>query len=231
MKLSTKNSVYAGICLLVALIGVGPELHRDHVQHRQEARQTEVAKSNQAKTNPTRDTQSSNRLAPNLTNPASHMRKPIDWHQPSETIPYPDLTKVKHFWVKVSLKKNRTYLYDGNKVIYIMYSTGGLYVKDPATGKKKSMTPTGTYYAQKERGNSFFNRSLNEGANYYVSWLDHGKYLFHSVPTKAGGTYNVKEANKLGKSTGSHGCIRLSIPDARWMSKNLPVGTKIVIVN
>ena len=70
-----------------------------------------------------------------------------------------------------------------------------------------------------------------EGANYYVSWKDHGVYLFHSVPTKASGAYNVEEAEKLGKSTGSHGCIRLSIPDAKWMSANLPVGTKIVIEN
>ena len=110
-----------------------------------------------------------------------------------------------------------------------MYSTGGMYRKDPQTGQMKSMTPTGTFYAQAERGDSFFNQSLNEGANYWVSWKDHGTYLFHSVPTKAGGAYNEKEAAKLGKSTGSHGCIRLSIPDAKWMAANLPVGTKIVI--
>lgn len=156
---------------------------------------------------------------------------PIDWHKSSETAPYPDLATAKNFWVKVSLKKNRTYLYDGKKLLYTMYSTGGMYKKNPQTEKLESMTPTGTYYAQAERGDSFFNSSLNEGANYYVSWLDHGTYLFHSVPTVAGGAYNVKEADKLGKSTGSHGCIRLSIPDAQWMSTHLPVGTKIVIVN
>lgn len=133
--------------------------------------------------------------------------------------------------LRLVLKKNRTYLYDGKKLIYTMYSSGGMYVKNPQTGKEESMTPTGTYYAQAERGNSFFNQALGEGANYYVSWLNHGTYLFHSVPTQAGGSYNVKEADKLGKSTGSHGCIRLSIPDAQWMSSHLPVGTKIKIVN
>ncbi|QLL70766.1 L,D-transpeptidase family protein [Lactobacillus sp. 3B(2020)] len=169
--------------------------------------------------------------ASTLTASSAHMRTPIDWRKSSETVSYPDLSKVKNFWIKVSLKQNRTYLYDGNKLIYTMYSTGGMYKKNPQTGKLESMTPTGTFYAQAERGTSFFNSSLNEGANYYVSWKDHGVYLFHSVPTKAGGAYNVKEADKLGKSTGSHGCIRLSIPDAKWMSANLPVGTKIVIEN
>lgn len=156
---------------------------------------------------------------------------PIDWHKSSETIPYPDLTKTKNLWIKVSLTKNRTYLYAGSKLIYTMYSTDGMYKKDSHTGRRKSMTPTGTFYIQAERGDSFYNQALGEGANYYVSWLHHGEYLFHSVPTTADGSYNIKEANKLGRSPGSHGCIRLSIPDAQWMSTNLPVGTKVEIVN
>lgn len=161
----------------------------------------------------------------------SNMRTPIDWQKSSETIPYPDLSKVKNLWVKVSLKGNRTYLYDGSKIIYTMYSSGGVYQKDAKTGKMKSATPTGTFYVQAERGDSFFNQELGEGANYYVSWLNHGEYLFHSVPTKADGSYNLKEAAKLGKSTGSHGCIRLSVPDAKWMEQNLPEGTKVVIAD
>ncbi|MDM8219293.1 MULTISPECIES: L,D-transpeptidase [Limosilactobacillus] len=161
----------------------------------------------------------------------SNMRTPIDWQKSSETIPYPDRSKVKDLWVKVSLKGNRTYLYDGSKIIYTMYSSGGVYQKDDKTGKMKSATPTGTFYVQAERGDSFFNQELGEGANYYVSWLNHGEYLFHSVPTKADGSYNLKEAAKLGKSTGSHGCIRLSVPDAKWMEQNLPEGTKVVIAD
>lgn len=161
----------------------------------------------------------------------SNMRTPIDWQKSSETIPYPDLSKVKDLWVKVSLKGNRTYLYDGSKIIYTMYSSGGVYQKDAKTGKMKSATPTGTFYVQAERGDSFFNQELGEGANYYVSWLNHGEYLFHSVPTKADGSYNLKEAAKLGKSTGSHGCIRLSVSDAKWMEQNLPEGTKVIIAD
>lgn len=222
MKITTKNLIYACICLVVATIGVGPEIHRDRM-HKQKEPQVVIATTNNSTPKNNVNSQSNTHC--------SHMRTPIDWHKSSETVPYPDLSKVNDFWIKVSLKKNRTYLYDGKKLIYTMYSSGGMYVKNPQTGKEESMTPTGTYYAQAERGNSFFNQALGEGANYYVSWLNHGTYLFHSVPTQAGGSYNVKEADKLGKSTGSHGCIRLSIPDAQWMSSHLPVGTKIKIVN
>lgn len=184
-----------------------------------------------ASSNTVSTTAKSKATAKDSSSEDSNMRTPIDWQKSSETIPYPDLSKVKNLWVKVSLKGNRTYLYDGSKIIYTMYSSGGVYQKDAKTGKMKSTTPTGTFYVQAERGDSFFNQELGEGANYYVSWLNHGEYLFHSVPTKADGSYNLKEAAKLGKSTGSHGCIRLSVPDAKWMEQNLPEGTKVVIAD
>lgn len=215
------NFTYGIICIFIAILGISPEIARIHAQNAKIVKQIQVTPTKNGSSAPSNI---------NSTDP-SDMRKPINWHKSSEAKPYPNLSKTKHLWVEVSLKNNRTYLYDGDKLIYTMYSTGGMYVKDPQTGKRKSMTPTGTFYVESERGDHFFNQNLGEGANYYVSWLGHGTYLFHSVPTKANGSYNVAEADKLGKSTGSHGCIRLSIPDAQWMSKNLPVGTKVKIVN
>lgn len=208
-----KHWIYALFCLAVVLIAMGSEMH---------------AATNRETTSDSQSTTTTKKAKSVKDN--DHMRTPINWRKSSETVPYPDLNKVKNFWIKVDLKKNRTYLYDGNKVIYTMYSTGGVYKKDKKTGQMKSVTPTGTFYIQQERGESFFNQSLNEGANYYVSWKNHGEYLFHSVPTRAGGAYNEKEAAKLGKTQGSHGCIRLSVPDAKWMEQNLPVGTKVEIV-
>lgn len=157
------------------------------------------------------------------------LRTPIDWQKSSETKPYPNLDQVNDFWVKVDLKKNRTYLMSGTKVLYTMYSSGGVYHHDEESGKYESYTPTGTFYIEPERGDSFFNAGLNEGANNWISFKDHGIYLFHSVPTDASGNYNVKEAKKLGKQPASHGCIRLSVPDSKWMSTNLKTGTKVVI--
>lgn len=214
MSKKIKYWVYGLFCLAVILLAVVPQLHSPH----QRAQQT------------TTHHEAASRPVQRETSSSQHMRTPIDWRKSSETVPYPDLNKVKDLWVKVDLKGNRTYLYDGQKVIYTMYSTGGIYEKDAKTGKMKSATPTGTFHVQQERGDSFYNAKLQEGANYYTSWLNHGEYLFHSVPTKADGSYNQKEAAKLGKTQGSHGCIRLSVPDARWMEQNLPVGTKVVVV-
>ena len=165
------------------------------------------------------------------TTVSHHMRTPINWHKPSETVAYPNLATTKNLWIKVALKKCRVYIMSGKKVIYTMYCSGGVYQRNPKTHKMVSTTPTGTFHIQNVRGDSFFNNKLGEGANYYVSWKDNGVYLFHSVPTKANGQYNVKEAKKLGKHPGSHGCIRLSVADAKWFHTAVPTGTKVVITN
>lgn len=156
------------------------------------------------------------------------LRKEGTWKKKSEKKKHPKLTSSKGLVIRVSLKGNRVYIIKHGKVVYTMLSTAGTYKKNG-----KSHTPTGTYQIQEGRGDNFFNQGLNEGANNWVSWdPDNANvYLFHSVPTKADGSYNLKEAKKLGKTQGSHGCVRLSVPDSRWLMNNAPVGTKVVIKN
>lgn len=159
----------------------------------------------------------------------SHMRTPIDYRKSSETIPYP-LSKVVHsknFWIRVKISKSRAYLMNGNKRVYTMYCSAGKMVEK--NGKKVSDTPTGTFHLQAEHGKTFYNASVKSGGNYYRSYHDHGSYLIHTVPIDGQGHYIKSEAKKLGKEPASHGCVRLSIPDAKWVYHNVPVGTKLVI--
>lgn len=216
MQAKTKRLIYIVFCLVIAGIIIVPAVHH----HR--------AASQQAASKPTAKVVKQKNTAKASSN---HMRTPIDWKKSSETVPYPDLNKVKDLWVKVNIKKNRVYLYDGSHKIYTMYCSAGVYKKDPKTGKMKSATPTGTFHVEQERGDKFYNSSVKVGANYYVSWHDHGQYLFHSVPTDKDGHYIKSEAAKLGKSTASHGCVRLSVADAKWMEQNLPTGTKVVVTD
>lgn len=90
-------------------------------------------------------------------------------------------------------------------------------------------TPKGTFEIQAERGDHFYNAQSGEGANYWVSFKDHGIYLFHTVPVDANGNYVVSEAEQLGKSSNSHGCVRLSVADAKWFYENIKTGTKVVV--
>lgn len=154
------------------------------------------------------------------------MRTPIDYNKPSETKPYPKLSQYPGFWIKVSTKRQRVYIMSkSNKILYTMYcSSGNLKSKNTAS-------PTGTYHIQAERGDYFYSSSEHEGALNYVSWHDHGVYMFHSVPVDQNRHVIKSEAQKLGKTSASHGCIRLSFPDSHWICHHVPEGTKVVIVN
>ncbi|SMH69231.1 Ykud domain protein [Latilactobacillus curvatus] len=145
---------------------------------------------------------------------------PIDWRAPSENKPYPNLDEQPDLWVDVSIAQQRVYLENDNDLLYTMHAS---------TGSPESPTPTGTFYIEAEHGDSFFNANSGEGAKYWRSFLDHGIYLFHSVPTDEAGNFIPEEAEQLGKKANSHGCIRLSVADAQWFYTAIPYNTKVVI--
>lgn len=126
---------------------------------------------------------------------------------------YPSVAKYPHLWIKVSLAQQRVYLMNGNTVLYKMYCSTGYY----------GPTPKGTHHIQAERGAMF------ASARYWVSWKDHGVYLFHTTPINSKGQYIKAEANYLGRSPHSHGCVRLTVPDAYWLYKHIRYNTKVVI--
>ena len=91
-------------------------------------------------------------------------------------------------------------------------------------------TPMGTFYVQSEKGEWFYNNSEHEGAKYYVSWKNHGEFLFHTVAMDKNGNVIEEEAKKLGQKA-SHGCFRLTISDTKWLYDHIPVKTKVVVRN
>lgn len=150
------------------------------------------------------------------------MRTPVNWRKSSETVAYPDVKKYPDLSIKVSLKQQRMYLLDHKRVLYTMYVSTGV----PSADRK---TPRGTYHVQAERGKYFYSDSVGEGAYYWVSWLNHGEYLFHSTPVDAQGHFIQSDAADLGKKPSSHGCVHLSVADAKWVYQNIKYGTKVII--
>ena len=137
-----------------------------------------------------------------------------DWNSPSQEAAYPDLSRVRNLNVQVSIANQQVYVRDGDSVIYTMIASTGV----------NDCTPRGTYTVN-GRGASFMNPD-GMGANNWVQFL--GNYLFHSVPIDRSGAYIVSEAQKLGRPA-SHGCVRLTIPDSRWLYDQLRDGTRVTI--
>lgn len=88
------------------------------------------------------------------------------------------------------------------------------------------LTPTGVYQIPiKYRW-----RALVEETWGQYSTRINGPYLFHSVPydEQDPSTMLPGEYNKLGEAA-SHGCIRLTVEDARWIYENVQLGTTVII--
>ena len=123
----------------------------------------------------------------------------------------------KSMTIYVNRKTNLVNVVDGrNRLLRAMYCS---------TGKHYS-TIKGSYRTQsKMRWHALYHGVYGQ----YCTRI-HGPYLFHSVPyTRVRkNAVQTREFNKLGKQA-SHGCIRLAAADARWIYKNCPTGTRVVI--
>lgn len=128
----------------------------------------------------------------------------------------PDLSQYRDLSVDVSLAEQRVYVKSAGNTIYTMIASTGM----------DDSTPHGTYTIG-VRGDHFYNPDEQMGADYWVRFK--GPYLFHSVPTGVNaGDYLADEGAKLGHPA-SHGCVRLSIADAKWFYDQMPSGTPVTI--
>lgn len=120
------------------------------------------------------------------------------------------------YGIVVSIDQQRVYVYDDNKLIKSMLC---------ATGVEGSDTPTGRYKII-SRAKSFFSQQYQQGGYYYLQFM--GDFLFHSVPFGPDGKIIPEEENKLGFKA-SHGCVRLSLDDSKWLYDTIPNQTDVVI--
>lgn len=123
------------------------------------------------------------------------------------------------YWIKVNKQANVATVYKLTKGKYkpvkaFLVSCGG------------SNTPSGTFYTPaKYRWQTLMGPSYGQ----YCTRI-HGGILFHSVwyYSHSKASQSTVQYNKLGQ-TASHGCIRLSVADAKWIYDNCKLGTKVTI--
>ena len=123
-----------------------------------------------------------------------------------------------NYFVYLNLSNQTTYIYEGTlnnwKLVKSFLSSTGL------PGKE---TPKGIF-AINGRDKWFFSSEFQQGAKYWVRFM--GDYLFHSVP------FDEKQTTILDKTLGvaaSHGCVRLTVDDSKWIYDNIKDETKVII--
>lgn len=124
------------------------------------------------------------------------------------------------YWIKVNKKAN---------VATVYQLKNGKYkpVKAMLTSCGGSNTPNGTFYTPaKYRWHELMGPVYGQ----YCTRIT-GSILFHSVWYYDRGkksTQSTREFNRLG-TTASHGCVRLSVGDAKWIYDHCKLRTKVTI--
>lgn len=117
----------------------------------------------------------------------------------------------------VDTTSQEVYIYKNNAILKTMTCS---------TGIEGKSTPKGNFTVT-DRGNFFYSDKYSQGAYYWVRF--YGVYLFHSLPTDKNGNILKEEAAKLGQKA-SHGCVRVTLENAKWIYDNIPKNISKVIV-
>ncbi len=123
----------------------------------------------------------------------------------------------KSYYIKVNRATNVVTVYNAktDKAVKAMTASCG-----------GANTPLGTYYTKAK-----YRWKLLDGPSYgQYSTRITGSILFHSVwyYSQTKNSQSTVQYNKLG-TTASHGCVRLTVKDSKWIYDNCPVGTKVTI--
>ena len=135
-----------------------------------------------------------------------------------DTINQFDITSNTNYLVFVNIAEQKTYVYEGSKNDWTLAKTFTC-----STGIEGKETPVGVFTVQ-NRAPWFFSPKYGQGGKYYVQFM--GNYLFHSIPFNSDKT-TISDPT-LGVPA-SHGSIRLSVEDSKWLYDNVQNGSKIII--
>ena len=129
-----------------------------------------------------------------------------------------DIESLTDYLIYVDTNSQTTNVYTGSKNKWSLKKS-----MICSTGIENKETPSGVYTV-KNRAEWFFSEKYKQGGKYWVQF--DGDYLFHSLP------FARDQQTILDETLGipaSHGCVRLSLEDSKWLYDNITKDTKVII--
>jgi len=126
---------------------------------------------------------------------------------------------TKHL-VLVDINRQKTHVFQGGAGEWVLQRS-----LDCSTGLNASPTTRGIFTLT-ERGDWFYSHRLVSGAKYWIRF--NGHFLFHSIPMDKEG--NLLPGEDVVGVKRSNGCVRLLLPDIKWIYENVADGTTVVII-
>ena len=128
-------------------------------------------------------------------------------------------SSTKHL-VLVDINRQKTHVFQGSAGEWVLQKSFHC-----STGLNTSPTTRGIFTLT-ERGDWFYSHRLVSGAKYWIRF--NGHFLFHSIPMDEEG--NLLPGEDVVGVKRSNGCVRLLLPDIKWIYENVTDGTTVVII-
>ena len=132
--------------------------------------------------------------------------------------------KVPIAFARVVLDEQMTYVYNGR---------GRLVATIPSSTGLNDWTPTGTFRVFSKSAQTFYTPNPSERMKWMVRFTkgrQGGNIGFHGIPYRVTEQGEVPFPTPIGKAPSSHGCVRMRVPDAKWLFDNIDVGTPVRVV-
>jgi lipoprotein-anchoring transpeptidase ErfK/SrfK len=145
----------------------------------------------------------------------------------SSTLPRlspPQRGKASIGFTRIVLDEQRVYVYNHRRrlIASLPVSTG---VDD--------QTPVGTFKVFSQSAQAYYAPSPNERMRWmtrFTKGRQGGNIGFHGIPYKVTKSGEIPFPTPLGVAPSSHGCIRMRVADAKWLFKNMKIGTVVSVV-
>lgn len=125
--------------------------------------------------------------------------------------------------VRVVLSEQRAYVYgqDRRLIATLLVSTG-----------LNDSTPTGRFKVFSKSALTYYTPNPGEKMRWMVRFIKSptGAHIgFHSIPFRVKNGREIKFPTPVGVAPSSHGCVRVTDTDAKWLFDNMTLGTIVIV--
>ena len=155
--------------------------------------------------------------------------EPTTTTMPVTTTTLPPLSRpqrgvAKIGFTRIVLDEQRVYVYNHRRRLIATL---------PASTGVDDQTPVGTFKVFSQSAQAYYTPNPNERMRWmtrFTKGREGGNIGFHGIPYKVTKSGEIPFPTPLGVAPSSHGCIRMRVADAKWLFKNMKIGTVVSVV-
>ena len=155
--------------------------------------------------------------------------EPTTTTMPVTTTTLPPLSRpqrgvAKIGFTRIVLDEQRVYVYNNRRRLIATL---------PASTGVDDQTPVGTFKVFSQSAQAYYTPNPNERMRWmtrFTKGREGGNIGFHGIPYKVTKSGEIPFPTPLGVAPSSHGCIRMRVADAKWLFKNMKIGTVVSVV-